>query len=226
MTETEDIEKIFQDATHYLNPVLKKAELEKHRGKSLIEILATPDTSSDDQRIEVIQKVADFLGQIHQAYADLADEEKANAAAGRLTQSSQDDKKKQNEALEDAKRRRIIHALLDLISLEAIYPGLSSGVGIPLQQRVLSVLPPGVVAQQAPNTNIELSAATREALRIAADGLNNIICSSRSGIQVIARNRSLTDILCADAELAFDPVKSESQDRQSYERYFEIILKE
>lgn len=106
--------------------------------------------------------------------------------------------------MEDAKRRRMLHALLDLISLEGIYPSLSSGVGIPLQQRVISVLPAGVIAKQenVPITSIPKDAAL---LHQIMEVLLTITLDDRPSIQPLIRGRILSDLISASSDLAFNP---------------------
>lgn len=128
----------------------------------------------------------------------------------------------ENAALEDAKRRRMLHALLDLISLEGIYPCLSSGVGIPLQQRVISVLPAGVIAKQAhlPSS----SKPNDEALldRILST-LFGIVFDVRPSIQPVIHSRILSDMISGVSDLAFNSFISSSGKQRHKEAFGKII---
>ena len=47
----------------------------------------------------------------------------------------------------EPEHRQAVEGLLDLVSLEGIYPNLSPGVGIPINNRVKSVLQKGYIAK-------------------------------------------------------------------------------
>jgi hypothetical protein len=128
-------------------------------------------------------------------------------------------------ALEDAKRRKVLHALLDLIALEGIYPALSSGVGVPLEKRVVSALPPGIVAQQTSFTDEEVSKFSA-ILKITVDAVLEIIFDCHVGIQLIVRRRILSDIISGLAELAFQNHGLQETDKISYTKAFEKVLDE
>ena len=126
---------------------------------------------------------------------------------------------------EDAKRRRMLHALLDLISLEGIYPSLSSGVGIPLQQRVISVLPAGVIAKQA---QAAASSAPHDEplLRRIIDVLVDVLFDPRPSLQPIIRGRILSDIISGTSDLACNPNIATSSDRNTYQQTLAKIIDE
>lgn len=132
---------------------------------------------------------------------------------------------KEDAALEDAKRRRALHALLDLISLEGIYPSLSQGVGVPLEKRVISVLPAGVIAKQSPmpaNTNPQDEALLNEILMTLVD----ILFDSRPSIQPVVRGRILTDIISGTADLAFNSKSLSPDDTARYQKILQRIIDE
>lgn len=147
--------------------------------------------ASDDgtTRNLVIGKALDILSHIHIAFIKPAD--------GVQTSCGED------VALEDARRRRILHALLDLISLEGIYPSLSSGVGIPLQRRVISVLPAGVIAKQAPSSS-NSQPSDELLLDQILTALSDIVFDGRPSIQPVIRGRILSDLISGAADLAFN----------------------
>ncbi|OJD28287.1 hypothetical protein ACJ73_00309 [Blastomyces percursus] len=208
--------KTFDDAHEFLNP-----EIQKSRGESLVQILArkiqVQGKEDGSATFHVIQRALDLLVAIHRAYADL------NLDVG--IENSKRNGRREDPVLEDTKRRRVIHGLLDLISLEGIYPALSQGVGIPLQKRVMSVLPTGVVATQAEATSANKPHDERLLLFII-DTLRPVVCDKHAGIQPIIMGRILADILCATAELAFHSHSLLQEQIDTYRELFETIIEE
>lgn len=167
-------------------------------------------------RTVVVHKALQILFSIHTAFVAPDDD------AGKVSQIVEvpDD-----PALEDAKRRRMLHALLDLISLEGIYPSLSAGVGIPLQQRVISVLPPGVIAQQQQKPahgNLQEEAL----LDSIVQTLFNIVLDARPSIQPVVRGRILSDIISAASELAFHSQSLPKDKQGRYCKGLETVIDE
>ncbi|KAL2011041.1 hypothetical protein VTN00DRAFT_3759 [Thermoascus crustaceus] len=214
------VKQAFESANEFLTPVLKREEIQKARGDSLVEILSRklPNYTPGDvpARADVIRKALSILTSIHVAFATPVEDDEELAHA---------DSKEEDAALEDAKRRRALHALLDLISLEGIYPSLSQGVGIPLEKRVISVLPAGVIAKQAPvpaNTNPQDEALLDETLRVLVD----ILFDDRPSIQPVVRGRILTDIISGTADLAFNSKTLSSDAKVRYQQIFQKIIDE
>lgn len=172
-------------------------------------------------RAAVIGDALDLLIRIHTAFVVPAD--KPSESDHPLLGS--EDAALEDAALEDAKRRRVLHALLDLISLEGIYPSLSSGIGIPLQQRVISVLPAGVIAKkvQAPPSSVPHDEAL---LRRIMKSLFGIIFDTRQSIQPVIRGRILSDIISGISDLAFNPSLNLSNDRDEYRQAFSKVIDE
>lgn len=172
--------------------------------------------SDETARTAVVGKALDLLSAIHSAFVTPVNYQEI---------LQQPEVKVENPALEDAKRRQMIHALLDLISLEGIYPSLSSGVGIPLQQRVISVLPAGVIAKQTtvpassiPHNEALLSRIMKLLLSITLD--------DKDSIQPIIRGRILSDIISGAADLAFNPNVIGSEAKVYYQKAFLKIIAE
>ncbi|PWY68453.1 protein required for cell viability [Aspergillus heteromorphus CBS 117.55] len=194
------IKEAFAEASEFLNPVLQRDEIHKSRGKSLLEILGEAQCDENEQkgieliRREVIAKALDILSRIHIAFV---------APPNDVESSIQDGKDTEDAALEDAKRRRMLHALLDLISLEGIYPSLSKGVCIPLQQRVISVLPAGVIAQQQ---QVRAHDQPEDELLLGNiwSALSKVTFDVRPSIQPVVRGRILSDIISAVSDLAYN----------------------
>lgn len=171
-------------------------------------------SSGDEIRTTVVEKALQILSRIHTAFV-----------APDVEQSQHLATEGEDVALEDAKRRRMLHALLDLISLEGIYPSLSSGVGIPLQQRVISVLPAGVIAKQA---HIPASSTPHNVslLRHVMEVLLSILMDTRSSIQPVIRGRILSDIISGTADLAFNPNCSSHEDGSKIQVQFARLINE
>ncbi|KAK2734562.1 hypothetical protein FQN55_002604 [Onygenales sp. PD_40] len=213
MSSSKQIVKAFDDATDI------QEEIQKSRGDSLVQILSRKlpahDGSDDNARIHVIQRALDLLVAIHNAFVDPSPEPvdaKGNA-------------RKEDPVLEDTKRRRVLHGLLDLLSLEGIYPTLSQGVGIPLGQRVMSVLPAGVVAKPPDPTSGDKQ--PDEGLLLLIIGhIRPILYDKRPGIQSIILARILTDILCGAAELAFHSQSLSQVDTNIYANLFQTVIDE
>ncbi|KAF3384608.1 hypothetical protein F1880_003026 [Penicillium rolfsii] len=192
-------------------------EIQRSQGKSLVEILSESlyllSASDKTARTAVVSKALDLLIAIHNAYV--------TPVSHQDTLQSQIEV--ENPDLENAKRRQMIHALLDLISLEGIYPSLSSGVGIPLQQRVISVLPAGVIAKQ---TSIPASSIPHDEalLNRIMKVLLDITLDDRDSIQPIIRGRILSDIISGAADLAFNPNVVASESKIYYRRALSKII--
>lgn len=178
--------------------------------------LGYSDIGDDAARIAVIGEASNILSRIHSSFVTPAEDQ---------DETPQPTEESENAALEDAKRRRVLHALLDLISLEGIYPCLSSGVGIPLQQRVISVLPAGVIAKQ---THIPESTSPRHegVLSDIVGVLLNILLDTRPSIQPVIRGRILSDVVSGTADLGFNPNIAPSEDKVKFKEGFTKIIDE
>ncbi|KAJ5783119.1 hypothetical protein N7457_004893 [Penicillium paradoxum] len=209
----------FAIANNFLAPVLDRDQIKTSQGNSLLQILC--QTSADDDglasdaaRPAVIGKALDILTNIHRSFLLDEDKDVSHQASSEVFEDS---------PMEDAKRRRMLHALLDLISLEGIYPSLSSGVGIPLQQRVISVLPAGVIAKQ---TQTVASSVPHDEplLRRIIDVLVDILLDPRPSLQPIIRGRILSDIISGISDLAFNPNTVASSDRSVYQKALAKVI--
>ncbi|OQE00687.1 hypothetical protein PENVUL_c047G04374 [Penicillium vulpinum] len=193
-------------------------EIQKTQGKSLLQILSQSSghdegVGDDAARPIVINEALDILTSVHKSFVSPGDQ----------YGSLQSCEEVEDSLSEDAKRRRMLHALLDLISLEGIYPSLSSGVGIPLQQRVISVLPAGVIAKQA-QTFTSSVPHNEPLLRRIIDVLVDILFDPRPSLQTIIRGRILSDIISGTSDLAFNPNTTESSNRNAYRKKLAKII--
>lgn len=117
----------------------------------------------------------------------------------------------------DSRTVRIANALLDLISLEGIYPFLSSGVGIPLERRVNFLLRAGFTSRRLETS--QLHSASGEDLSLLKEvvhRLNDIICNGR-GIKSLVEERVLPDIIAACAELVYGPNIGDQSAREKHD---------
>ncbi|EEH48936.2 uncharacterized protein PADG_05015 [Paracoccidioides brasiliensis Pb18] len=213
MGSSKQLIKVFGETYEFLK------EIQKSRGDSLVQTLSrqlsVQNQGAESSRLHVIQRALDLLVAIHNAFVD--------SSLGIDIDYSKGNGRREDPVLEDTKRRRVIHGLLDLLSLEGVYPALSSGVGIPLEQRVISVLPTGVVARQ-PEPTSGNKAHDERLLRLIIDNLRPIICDKHSGIQSLILGRIIVDILCATAELAFHSQYLSQDDINVYAKLFQTII--
>ncbi|KAJ9291342.1 hypothetical protein DTO021C3_1142 [Paecilomyces variotii] len=215
MAGSRRIREAFESANAFLSPVLNREEIQKSRGDSLVQILSVKLSvapEEENQRKAVINEALSLLGQIHRAFATpIADDEPETST------------ETEDVALEDAKRRRLLHALLDLISLEGVYPSLSGGVGIPLEKRVISVLPAGVIAKQ---TEIPADSKPRDEALLCQilKVLRDLLFDERPSIQPIIRGRILSDIISGSADLAFNARTLPLQEKEEFRDMFQKVI--
>ena len=107
------------------------------------------------------------------------------------------------EVLYSSTCRRTIDALLDLISLEGIYPLLLPGVGVPIERRVKSVFQGGFTTRAAGAD--QTSNMDQTLLSNIADQLKLIATDSGKGVSGLLRERTLVDLIAALGQLAFLP---------------------
>lgn len=141
--------------------------------------------------------------------------------------NSRDEAQQQPEdAREDAKRRRVVYTLLDLISIEGVYPCLSTGVGIPLEKRVISNLPQGVVARQAPEMTSNKPRNEVLLYRILLALTSIMLNASHGGAQSLLRGRVLSDVISAAADLAFNSSQISEEEKLNARKIFDRIIAE
>lgn len=180
--------------------------------------LPEEDRQNGTSRTIVIEHSISLLLDIHRAFAEPISTIQEDVI-------SHDRERKGQTLVEDAKRRRALHALLDLLAFEGIYPSLSEGVGIPLEQRMVSVLPTGVVAKQASRPS-DTRAESENLLRRILENLLSILRDKRDSIQPIILGRILPDIITGAAELGFNSQCMSHQDVDTYKDIFCDIINE
>ncbi|RAL01294.1 RTP1/Tango6 family protein [Aspergillus ibericus CBS 121593] len=209
MSESIRVREAFHAVSVFLDPVLQRDNVQTHKShvKSLLEILgetlSDDDTGTGSVRRDVISKALGLLSLIHTAFVTPINDGDPASQGGQDTEDA---------ALEDAKRRRLLLALVDLISLEGIYPSLSRGLGVPLHHRVFSALPTGVIAQQ------QHQAQEKPEDEFLLDKiwmvLSSIIFDVRPSIQDAIRGRILSDMISAVSDLAYNST-SISHDKEN-----------
>lgn len=106
-----------------------------------------------------------------------------------------------SELIQDLSKRKTVDGLLDLISLEGIYPSLSPGVGIPIERRVRSVLRNGVVTRPSP---------PGDGPQLRGQSLLAEVCLALDeileygiGLASLIQERTLVDLIAGFGELAY-----------------------
>lgn len=174
-------------AERYLQPVFKRENFIPAKGASVIDKLF----ESSGQKLEpgqtrqevVVDKGLSLLELIHHAISS--------------------DPGSATNVLNTSSSRRLIDALLDLISLEGIYPCLLSGVGSPIERRVRSVLQGGVTitdSKTAPDLD------SKNLARITQRIYDLVICGR--GVAIAIQQRTLVDVIAAMGQLVYSPNNS------------------
>lgn len=109
------------------------------------------------------------------------------------------------DKLHNTDHQKIVDGLLDLISLEGIYPLLSPGVGIPIERRVKSVLQGGLVTRPSPAADFVCRQEGRALLSQICRQLYGILNSNGTGLGPSVQERTLVDVIAGWGELAWAP---------------------
>lgn len=127
-----------------------------------------------------------------------------------------------SDLAKDLSKRKTVDGLLDLISLEGIYPSLSPGVGIPIERRVKSVLRNGVVTRPSPSG---------DGPQIQGQSLLAEICLSLDkiledgvGLASFVQERTLVDLIAGLGELAYSHSVESVSSRSIYSRRLKELL--
>lgn len=164
----------------------------------MIECLrSNTDTNQDDElgaRVLIIRRALVLLSGIHQALDEVT-----------LSVSA---------LLQDLSKRKTVDGLLDLISLEGIYPSLSPGVGIPIERRVRSVLKNGVITRPSPSGDGPQRQGQSLLVEICL-ALDNIL-EDGNGLASIIQERTLVDLIAGFGELAFSPLAENKSSKNTH----------
>lgn len=194
---------VIQKSRHSVLNQLTKTKPEsivKAKGQSVIQCLDPGDstakagTGDSGLRLSIIEKTLCLLLEIHEQLSESG----TNFGAA--------------DKLHNTNHQKIINGLLDLISLEGIYPLLSSGVGIPIERRVKSVLHGGLVTRPSPAAHVVSWQEGRALLSQICRQLYRILNSNGTGLGPSVQERTLVDVIAGWGELAYSP---RSQDEQA-----------
>ena len=98
--------------------------------------------------------------------------------------------------------------LLDLVSLEGIYPNLLPGVGIPIERRVQSVLQGGTSTRALGSDDSQIDEVL---LGDIVSQLSSIAMASNKGLCSVIQKRTLVDLIAAQTQLAFAPAVNDDK---------------
>lgn len=180
----------------------------KAKGQSIIQCLdAGADTNEDsihDLRRQVIGKALSLLLDIHEAFSQSVE----NSGS--------------SNPLQSPSQQKTVDGLLDLISLEGIYPFLSPGVGVPIERRVRSVLKGGLVSKPS----LVDDGAAHEDKRLLAeicDGLYGIT-KGEGGLASSLQERTLVDLIAGLGELAHAPLLRDQHSKKQNDSMLQSLL--
>ena len=170
---------------------------------SIFNNVAAPGNRDTTPRKTVIRRALALWLDIHRVL--LSDSDTSNA----------------NKVLQSSSSRRVVDGLLDLISLEGIYPCLSPGIGIPIERRVKSVLQGGFVTQP-----VTEDLGDHGLLAEIVDGLYPVVKEGSKGLGLALRERTLVDVVAGTGQLAFDPSEAAQQRQKRYGIVFKVLLEQ
>ena len=171
------------------------------KGKSIIDVLDRSGDENQDRksgrRSWVIAEALSMLMNIHHALC----QEPRNSAL--------------SDVLLDLNSRKTVDGLLDLVSLEGIYPCLSPGVSIPIERRVKPVLQGGVVTKASTEDGEE--AQDKNLLIKITDSLVQIVANEEAtGLRPALYERVLVDLIASLGELAYNPFYTNGKSSLTY----------
>jgi len=95
-----------------------------------------------------------------------------------------------------------------------------------LEKRVISNLPQGVVARQAPEMTSEKPRNEVLLYRILLALTSILLSEHHRGIQSLLRGRVLSDVISAAADLAFNSVQISEEERINVRKIFDRVMAE
>ncbi|MCJ1268086.1 hypothetical protein MMC22_007972 [Lobaria immixta] len=202
-------ETAFAKAASFLAPVLRRESIVKAKGQSIIQCL-DPERDAKEvgnpvSRRRTIEIALSLLLDIHE---DLS----------RTAKSSDTSK-----PLQSPSQQKTVDGLLDLISLEGIYPFLSPGVGVPIERRVRSVLQGGLVSKPSP-ANDGAAQEDRSLLAEICDGLYGITQGEGGGLTSSLQERTLVDLIAGLGDLAYAPLLQDQDPEKQHDRMLGSLL--
>ena len=124
------------------------------------------------------------------------------------------DSKAISEAIYQSNNRRLVEALLDLVSLEGIYPCLQPGVGVPVERRVKSILQAGATVNIY-NDRHSVPNISHSVLAHIVRRLCDLAAKEPNEFASIVQQRVLVDIVAAYAQDVYGPQNTSSPDAAS-----------
>lgn len=125
--------------------------------------------------------------------------------------------------LQNPSQQKTVDGLLDLISLEGIYPFLSPGVGVPIERRVRSVLQGGLVSKPSP-ANDGAAQEERSLLAEICDRLYGIAQGEGEGLTSSLQERTLVDLIAGLGDLAYAPLLQDQNLGKQHDRMLRSLL--
>ena len=135
-----------------------------------------------------------------------------------LRPSTQEAEKLAAHVSNTSSSRRVVDALLDLISLEGIYPCLLPGVGPPIKHRNKLLHRDGFEIKESPGTARH---DRHDFLKRIIDALNSIALGGRV-VRCLLLERTFVDAIAANAQLTFGPDASRDPEMP---KTFNMLLK-
>lgn len=188
---------------------MRSESIVKAKGQSVLQCLdAGGDTNEDgipDLRRKIIAKALSLFLDIHEG----------------LSQSIEDSGSPR--PVQSPSQQKTVDGLLDLISLEGIYPFLSQGVGVPIERRVRSVLKGGLVSKPNPEDD---GAAHKDNGLLAeiCDGLYSITKGEGRGLTSSLQERTLVDLIAGLGELAYAPLLRDQHSEKQHGHMLRSLL--
>ncbi|MCJ1469407.1 hypothetical protein MMC07_008040 [Pseudocyphellaria aurata] len=202
-------ETTFGKAASFLAPVLQRESIVKARGQSIIQCLDagadTKDGTIPELRRKIIEKALALLLEIHACLSQKAE-----------TSDSPN-------SLQSPSQQKTVDGLLDLISLEGIYPFLSPGVGVPIERRVRSVLRGGIVSKPSPAGDGAVQ-KDKSLLAEICDGLYGITKNEGTGLTASLQERTLVDLIAGLGELAYAPLSDDQDSKRQCDCMLRSLL--
>lgn len=197
-------------------------EIKKSREGSLIgriaKELALQVEDEDHEREEVIGRALALLKGVHGALQVNSD----------VAATGEGQERDRSIVAEEYQRQRAVNALIDLVSLEGIYPCLSSGVGIPLDRRAIYTLPAGIVVKHQTTRDEGADERNRSIkdrfLSRIIFNLDDILVDQDTGLRGTIMDRSRADLISGSAQLAFNSRAIDEHDRERLASVFQRVI--
>ena len=120
------------------------------------------------------------------------------------------------------KDRKTITALIDLITLEGVYPCLTPGIGPPVERRAKTIIQPSKKVAGRLQDVVELRDT---AILIGAiNTFIEILKDNKGEVVELVKDRCLVDVVAGCGELAFNPSSGTPEDRSQWRIRWEALI--